>query len=210
MKNRPAAFEELVNAIARFPSIGRKSAARIGIWLLKQPRERVEEIADALVKARTSLGPCKKCFLYCEAGECGVCGDSSRDRSLLCVVAETEDAWRIESTGEYRGLYHVLGGLLSPLDGVGVEDLTIGALLARVGAAEGGIREVILATDFDTEGNATAAYIGDVLTRRNTRVTRLAYGLPVGAELSYSDDATLAHALHGRRQISGSGIRTDD
>lgn len=128
--------------------------------------------------------------------------DSSRDRSVICVVEETPDAWRIESTRRYKGLYHVLGGVLSPLDGVSIDDLTIGALVSRVRTAATKVDEVILATDFDTEGNATASYTAECLSNAGARVTRLAFGLPAGGELAYTNEATIAHAMDGRREIA--------
>lgn len=202
MSIRPESFDRLSDAIARFPSIGKRTASRIALWLLKQPPATAGEIALAISEGRKLLHQCEICYLHTENSPCVVCSSTQRDRTQLCVVAETADAWRIEETGRFQGLYHVLGGLLSPLDGIGLEELTIEPLLRRVKRSEEAIGEVILATDFDTEGNATAAFLSEALGSSDVRVSRLAFGLPVGAELLHSDDATLAHAFSGRTQIS--------
>lgn len=201
MSVRPASFDNLVRLMGRFPSLGPKSAARIALWLLRQPPEAAAALATAITDLRSNVRRCETCFIYAEGPECGICSDAQRDRATLCVVEDTVDAWRLESTGRFTGLYHVLGGALSPLDRIGVDELTIAALERRVKKAGSGFKEIILATDFDTEGNATAAYIADSLQGSGVRVTRLAYGLPVGGELEYSDDATLTHALSGRREV---------
>ncbi|MEK8023243.1 MAG: recombination mediator RecR [Candidatus Hydrogenedentota bacterium] len=196
---RPPAFERLVDALSRFPSIGPKTAARIALWLLNQPPEASERIARAITEARQTIRRCRICFQYAEDELCPVCADPARDKSILCVVEEAVDVWSFERTGRYRGTYHVLGGAISPLDGIGPDELTVQALLERVADPAQGIAEVILATDPDTEGNATALFIADHLPRSRVKVSRLAHGLPVGGELAYSDDATLAEALAGRR-----------
>lgn len=202
MTIRPASFDRLVDAIAQFPTIGPKTATRIALWLLNKPEAVSAEIARMLVEARKTIRRCRVCHQYADAELCPVCSDSQRDRSLLCVVEEAVDVWSFERTGRFRGIYHVLGGAISPLDGVGPDDLSIPSLLARLRAPESQVREIILATDPDTEGNATALYLADLLASSGIKVSRLAHGIPVGGELAYSDDATLAEALMGRRTVA--------
>lgn len=194
----------MVCSLARFPTIGPKTAGRIALWLLGQPPAVSEEIARALVEARAAIRRCRVCHQYAEAALCPVCADPGRDRSVILVVEEAVDVWSFERTRRHHGLYHVLGGAISPLDGVGPEDLSIALLVERVraGAAEGTLREVILATDPDTEGAATAGYIAERLSSTGVRLSRLAQGLPIGAELSHSDEATLGEALSGRRSMA--------
>jgi recombination protein RecR len=201
MTIRPASFDRLVDAIAQFPTIGPKTATRIALWLLNKPETVSTEIARMLVEARRTIRRCRICHQYTDAELCPVCSDPQRDRSLLCVVEEAVDVWSFERTGRFRGIYHVLGGAISPLDGVGPNDLSIPSLLERVRGSDSSVREVILATDPDTEGNATALYLADVLSSTGVKVSRLAHGIPVGGELAYSDDATLAEALMGRRPV---------
>lgn len=201
MAIRPKAFDELVASIARLPGIGPKSAARVALWLLAQPASTAQSIAGALTESRERIRPCDECRIYSEGSLCPVCGDAQRDRAIVCVVEESVDAWRIEETGCYRGLYHVLGGVLSPLDGVGIEDLEIASLVGRLQRPDRTMQEVILATDFDTEGNATALYLAEILARLGLKTTRPAYGLPAGGELAYSNDTTLIHALSGRQPV---------
>lgn len=195
---RPASFDRLVDAIGRFPSIGPKTATRIALWLLRKPPAVAEEIATALVEARRAIKKCSICFQYSESDLCPVCSDHQRDRSTICVVEEAIDVWSFERTGRYRGVYHVLGGAISPLDGIGPDTLTIPALFERM--HDPALKEVILATDPDTEGNATALYIA-AESGSKVKFTRLAHGLPVGGELAYSDEATLTEALMGRRTL---------
>lgn len=199
MSIRPPSFDRLVDAISRFPSIGPKSAARIALWLLNKPASVSEEIAHALIEARRAIKRCVTCFQYSEADECPVCADSSRDRSIICVVEEAIDVWSFERTGRFRGVYHVLGGAISPLDGIGPDQLSIRPLFDRL--RDPGVKEAILATDPDTEGNATALYIAGNSNFQHVKFTRLAHGLPVGGELAYSDEATLAEALAGRKAL---------
>lgn len=203
MSLRPAAFEKLVESLARFPTIGPKTASRIALWLLDQPPAVSEEIAAAIVAARETIRRCRQCHQYAESELCPVCLDPNRDRSVLLVVEEAVDAWSFERTRRHAGLYHVLGGALSPLDGTGPEDLSIADLVARVrdGVARGELKEVILATDPDTEGTATAGYIAELLAGTGVRLTKLARGLPVGTELAWSDEATLGEALAARRDL---------
>lgn len=201
MNNRPTSFTTLVEAIAKFPSIGPKSATRIALWLLRRPPEVSNEIAVAITKARATIRSCQTCHQLAEEIECPVCADGSRDRTKICVVEDTVDAWSIEETGDFAGLYHVLGGVLSPLDGIGIDELNIESLIARVKSSDNQVEEIILATDFDTEGNATSSYIAECFENTSIKITRLAYGLPAGGELSHSSHATLTHALAGRREL---------
>jgi recombination protein RecR len=201
MHYRPPAFDRLAEAIRRLPSIGPRTASRIALWLVTRPETVSREIAESLVAERTSLAPCPTCFQLAEKGICPVCSDPDRDPTLLCIVEEAPNVWSFERTGRFRGLYHVLGGALSPLDGVGPDELTFEALLVRLRDPDCRINEVIMATDPDTEGNATALYLVDLLKPFHLKITRLAHGLPVGAELSFSDDATLAEALAGRTEL---------
>lgn len=200
MSIRPPSFDRLVEAIARFPSIGPKTAARIALWLLAQPRSTSEDIAGALLEARDKIKRCAKCFQYAEGDSCPVCSDPARDRSIICVVEEAIDVWSFERTGKFRGLYHVLGGALSPLDGIGPEQLTLAPLFARLHSPE--IKEAILALDPDTEGNATALYIASESRAAHVFFTRPAHGLPIGSELAYSDEATLAEAIMERKRLT--------
>jgi len=194
-----SAIEDLVNELSRLPTIGRKSALRLTYHLLKQPREQSERLARALTTLVERVHSCERCFNLTEDLLCALCRDPRRDDALICVVEEASDISAIERYAEYRGVYHVLGGRLSPLDGVGPDDLTVDALVKRVSA--GGIREVIVATNLKLEGEATALYLSKVLKPLGVRVTRIAHGLPVGGDLEYADEVTLARALEGRREL---------
>ncbi|RJQ45830.1 MAG: recombination protein RecR [Gaiellales bacterium] len=194
----PAPVEQLITELSKLPGIGRRSAQRIAFHLLRRPREETQQLAQAIVDVKERIRFCERCFNYSEEELCSFCRDARRDQSLICVVEEPNDIIPIEKGGDYRGLYHVLGGALSPLDGVDPEHLRIRELLARVG--EGGVEEVIIATNPNTSGESTALYIADLL-REKVKVTRLASGLPVGADLEYADEATVSRALSGRREL---------
>ncbi len=191
-------LEELIKNLTLLPGIGRKSAARIAFFLLKIPRERVEEFAEIIVKARRYLHPCGNCANLTEADICSICSDPRRDRSLICVVEEVSDLLAIESAGGYPGTYHVLGGALSPLDGVGPEDINLAQLKKRLSQ---GVREIIIATNPNTEGEATAAYVIDQLKQPGLKITRIARGIPMGGFLEYSDKSTLAKAIENRTEV---------
>ena len=193
------AIDDLAGELARLPGIGRKTALRLTYHLLKQPAARSRKLAEALVAMVERVRPCTTCFNLTEAPTCAICADPRRDEALVCCVEEAADIGAIERTGEYRGVYHVLGGRLSPLDGVGPSDLTIGSLLTRVRA--GGVREVILATNPSMEGDATALYLQKQLEGSAVIVTRIARGLPVGGDLEYADGVTIAQALAARREM---------
>lgn len=196
----PVSIENLIVAFARLPGIGRKTAQRLALHVIKRERGEAEELAHALISAKDSIRYCSRCYNFTEKGTdlCEVCGNLRRDRQLICVVAEASDILILESNQLLRGVYHVLGGLLSPLDGVRPEDLRIEELIVRVKEDEVG--EVILALNASAEGDATVEYILQSLAPL-TRMTRLARGLPVGADLDLADKITLAHALEGRHAL---------
>jgi len=195
-----SAIEELVGELSRLPGIGRKTATRLTYFLLKQPPDAVHRLARALDGVADRVVPCSVCGNLTEADPCPVCGDPRRDRSVVCVVEEASDIGAIERSGGYRGLYHVLGGHLSPLDGVGPDELRIEALRARL-AGEAEVREVILATNPSMEGEVTATYVRGIVEEAGVRVTRIALGLPVGGDLEYADSVTVARALAARREM---------
>ena len=196
----PVALEELITAFARLPGIGRKTAQRLAFHVIKSPREDAQALSEALLRAKDDLQPCAVCYNFTERGQelCAVCRNPRRDRQLICVVEEASDVLVLERNQLMNGVYHVLGGALSPLDGVGPDDLRIKELVARV--KQEGVREIILAHNASAEGDATAEYISRQLASL-TRVTRLARGLPVGADLDLADKVTLAHALEGRHSF---------
>jgi len=194
------AIEELIAELARLPGIGRKTAQRLTFHLLQQPPEQAGRLAAALVAVTERVRPCRECGDLTEEQPCGICRDPRRDAGLLCVVEEPSAVGVVERSAEFRGRYHVLGGRLSPLDGIGPEALRLDRLVQRV--QEGGIREVILATNPSMEGEVTATYIQQLLAGLGVRVTRLARGLPMGGDLEYVDGVTLAHALVARQEIT--------
>ena len=200
MEYFPAPLEALVEQFARLPGIGGKSAQRLAFFILDQPDDEAKAFADAIVSAKTAISCCPVCQNLTEgAGLCPICASDKRDGSVICVVADPKDVIAMERAREYNGRYHVLHGVLSPMNGVGPDDLHIKSLLDRV--AQGEVREVIMATNPDTEGEATAMYLSRLLKPFGVKVTRLAYGVPVGGHLEYADDATLMRALEGRREI---------
>jgi len=192
--------EELVTQLARLPGVGRRTAQRLAFHLLRVPSGEALALADAIREVKERIGFCRECYNLAEGELCGVCLDMRRDRSLICVVEAPADIVPIERTAEYRGLYHVLGGALSPIDGVDVEHLRIAELVRRVEDAGDALSEVVLATNPTMTGEATAAYVADRL-RGRVRLTRLASGLPVGGDLEYADEVTLGRALVGRREV---------
>jgi recombination protein RecR len=196
----PEPFARLIEALQRLPGIGPKSAQRLTFFLLKRPVDEVRELSEALLAVKERIVHCSGCFNVTDENPCRICTDSGRDQRVLCVVEEPNDLLAMERTGEFRGRYHVLMGALSPLDGIGPEDLKVRELLARLDA--GGITEVILATNPNVEGEATAIFLARLLRPLGIRVTRIARGLPVGGDLEYADQVTLSKALEGRREIS--------
>ncbi len=196
----PPALDALVEQFARLPGVGRKSAQRLAFFVLGLPEGEVAAFAQALLDAKGQIHRCPVCQNFSEGeGPCTLCQSSRRDRSTICVVAEAKDVAALERSQEYRGLYHVLHGCLSPMNHIGPDDLTVKELLERV--SQGGIQEVIMATNPDTEGEATAMYLSRLLKPFGVTVTRLAYGVPVGGHLEFADDATLMRALEGRREM---------
>jgi len=194
----PPSAEALVRELTRLPGVGRRTAQRLAVHLLRAEEHEAMDLSRAIADARSRIRPCERCFGFAEDGVCPICADTRRDEQLLCVVEAPQDVDPIERSGVYRGRYHVLGGALSPLDGVEPGDLTLDQLLRRVD--EGPIQEVIVATNPTMTGEATAAYIAGLL-RDRVRVTRLASGLPVGGDLEFADEVTLGRALEGRRSI---------
>ena len=199
MEYFPAPLEKLTEQFARLPGVGRKSAQRLAVFVLGLPMEEAQAFADAIVDAKKSVTLCPVCQKLPAGGLCSVCASPKRDESTICVVADPRDVLAIERSREYNGRYHVLHGVLSPMNHVGPDDLQIKSLVERVAA--GGIREVIMATNPDTEGETTAMYLSRLLKPFGVKVTRLAYGIPVGGHLEFADDATLMRALEGRREL---------
>ncbi len=200
MEYFPPALERLTEQFARLPGIGHKSAQRLAFFILSQSTEEVQAFSEALLDAKRLISLCPVCQNLTEGeGPCAICSSTKRDRSVICVVASPKDVVAIERAREYEGLYHVLHGVISPMNHVGPDDLHIKELIERV--ATGEVKEVIMATNPDTEGEATAMYLSRLLKPFQVKVTRLAYGIPVGSNLEYTDDATLMRALEGRQEI---------
>lgn len=196
-----SAIDDLATELSRLPGIGRKTALRLTYHLLRQSPDQSRRLAQALLTLGERVRPCERCFNLTEESLCAICRDPRRDASVICVVEQASDIGAIERAGEFRGTYHVLGGRLSPLDGVGPEDLTVNALLERVRSSSGEVREVIIATNPSLEGEATALYVQGQLAPREVAVTRIARGLPVGGDLEYADGVTIAQALAARRSM---------
>jgi len=190
---------ELINQFERLPGIGKKTAQRLAFSILEQPPERAEKFAEALVNARKKIHFCSCCQALTDQEICAICSDGKRDKSVICVVEDPKDVMAFERTREYNGLYHVLHGAISPLDGVGPDQLRIKELMARLSNDE--VKEIIMATNPTVEGEATASYISRLVKPMGILVTRLAYGVPVGGDLEYADEFTLARALEGRNEI---------
>lgn len=195
----PGALQNLSDHFARLPGVGGKTAQRLAFHVLSLPIEEAEDFADAILKAKREVHTCPRCQNLTDRELCPICGDDTRDESIICVVAEPKDVIAMERSREFRGTYHVLHGVISPLNHVTQDDLKIKELLGRV--AEGNVREVIMATNPDTEGETTAMYISRLLRPLEVKVTRLAYGVPVGSQLEYADEVTLSRALEGRQEM---------
>lgn len=187
---------KLTECFARLPGIGRKSAQRLAFHILRMPEEEAKAFANAILEAREKIGYCEICKNITDTPRCAICSDETRDKSTVCVVEDSRDVIAIERTKEYHGLYHVLGGLISPMDGVGPENLFIKELLARM--TDGTVKEVIMATNPTVEGEATAMYLSRLIKPMGIKVSRLAYGIPVGGNLEYADEVTLYRAIEGR------------
>ena len=199
MQYFPAALQELSDHFGRLPGVGGKTAQRLAFHVLEMPYEDAQAFADAIIAAKNTVHCCPVCQNLTDREICGICDDDMRDKGLICVVAEAKDVIAMERSREFRGVYHVLHGVISPLNHVTQDDIRIKELLMRVG--KGDVREVIMATNPDTEGEATAMYISRLLRPMEVRVTRLAYGVPVGSQLEYADEVTLSRALEGRQEI---------
>jgi len=195
--------QRLITELAKLPGVGNRTAQRLAFHILRASSEDADALAGAIREVKELIGLCEVCFNLTDQQRCAICQDPRRDQALICVVEEPSDVIPMERTHEYHGVYHVLGGALSPIDGVDVEDLKIAELLARVTAAGGGVREVVLATNPTTTGEATALHLAEALRSRapEVTVTRLASGLPVGSDLEYADEVTLGKALAGRRAL---------
>ena len=189
----------LTTQLSRLPGIGQKTAQRLAYHILDTPLAQAQELAAAILAAREKVTDCPICGTYTDVSPCGICADTSRDGSVLCVVCDAKDVVAMERTREFHGKYHVLHGVLSPVDGVGPNDIRINELVERVKA--GGVKEVILATNPDVEGEATASYIARLLKPMGVNCTRIAHGIPIGGNLEYTDEVTLAQAMEGRRQL---------
>lgn len=192
----PPALVSLIENLSKLPGIGRKTATRLGLFLLRQPEEKVQALARSIVEVKEKINFCSVCHNFTEQDPCRLCRDESRNTGTLCVVEGPADLMAVESTGAFKGRYHILGGVLSPLNGIGPEDLRIDELLSRIDRQEA--REVLLATGSSAEGEATANYLAELLKDRGVRVTRVAQGVPLGADLEYVDQATLKRAVENR------------
>jgi len=199
MTGFPASMRSLIEEFSKMPGVGIKTAQRLAFYILRSQRAEAEALSSAIIKVKESVRFCKTCNNLSDEDVCQVCKSSSRNRSLLCIVEEPNDIITIEKAGNFNGIYHVLLGSLSPLDGIGPDDLKIKELLDRVKKEK--FKEIILATDFNTEGEATALYLLKVLRNSGAKLTRVAYGIPVGGDLEYADQATIAKAFEGRREL---------
>ncbi|MBQ4451631.1 MAG: recombination protein RecR [Clostridia bacterium] len=193
------AIEQLTHQLSRLPGIGRKTAQRLAFHIVSMPEEEVRELAVAIFNGKKKVHFCPVCGNLTDMETCSVCSDPSRDQSIVCVVKDARDVNAMERIRDYNGLYHVLGGVISPMDGVGPDDIRIRELMSRLGS--GSIKEVVLATNPDVEGEATASYISRLIKPMGIRVTRIAHGVPVGGELEYTDEITLMRAFQGRREV---------
>jgi recombination protein RecR len=191
--------QALINEFSKLPTVGPKTAARLVFHLLNRPRNEAQMLAEAILDVKDKVRFCSTCFNLTEQDPCDLCADDRRDRSIICVVAEAKDIYAIERTGAFKGQYHVLGGLISPMDGIGAAQLRVKELIERLGAENP--NEIILATNPNAEGEATALYLSRLIHPLAVSVSRLAYGLPIGGDLDYADEVTLAKALEGRRTI---------
>jgi recombination protein RecR len=199
MSSLPGSLQELVEQLKRLPGVGAKSAQRLAFHILRTPREDTDRLCQAIHDVKDRVTYCSICNNITDADPCGLCGDSGRDHRVICVVEEPQNVSVVDRTGGFRGLYHVLMGTISPLQGVGPDDLKIKGLLARI--ASGGVQEVILATNPTVEGEATAIYLARLLKPLGLRVTRIATGIPVGSDLDYADDLSVGKAMDGRREV---------
>jgi len=196
----PAPLEHLIRNLSRLPGIGQKSAARVALHILRSPKELAENLAQSLLDVKEKIRFCSVCFNFTEKDPCAICADESRSNGVLCVVEGPGDQLALEESGAFKGKYHVLHGVLSPLDGIGPEDLKIGELMGRL--AREAIQEIILATNPTTEGEATASFLTKLVSEKGIRISRIALGIPMGGDLKYMDSMTLRHALKSRTPLS--------
>jgi recombination protein RecR len=199
LDNLAPPLSALIGELEKLPTVGPKTAARLAFYLLSASKEDAEALSHAILELKEKVRFCSRCFSLTQDDPCSICSDSRRDGTMLCVVGEAKDVYAIERTHSYRGRYHVLGGLISPIEGVGVDQLKIKELVERVGKEQ--IGEVIVATNPTAEGESTALYLARLLAGLGVKVTRLAYGLPIGSDLDYADEVTLSRALEGRRSL---------
>ncbi|MBO7673004.1 recombination protein RecR [bacterium] len=195
----PKAIASLIECFQKFPAIGPKSAQRMAFYLLRMPQSEVEKFAKTMLDVKQNIKTCEICFNISSTSPCEICSSASRDRSVICVVAETKDLIAIEKTNEYKGLYHVLQGLISPMDSIGADDIRIKELLNRLVNEE--VKEVILALSPSVEGEATSLYLTKLIKPFNIKVSRIAFGIPIGSDIEYADEITLARAIEGRREV---------
>ena len=195
----PKSIATLIEHFQKFPSVGPKSAQRMAFYMLRMPESEVQKFAQAILEAKRNTRTCEVCFNLSSSSPCEICTNPKRDRSIICVVAETKDLIAIEKTNEFKGLYHVLQGLISPMDGIGADDIRIKELLTRLASDE--VKEVILALPPSVEGEATSLYLTKLIKPFGITISRIAFGLPVGADLEYADEVTLARAIEGRREL---------
>ena len=199
MKGLPDSMKSLITEFSKFPGVGPKSAQRLAFHILKKPKEEAEKLSEALLKLKETVKFCKICNNLSDTDTCDICSNESRDKSVLCVVEKPGDVISIEKMGNFNGVYHILLGALSPLDGIGPKDLKLDELLKRIRKEK--IRSVIIATDSDTEGDATALYLIKIIKPMGVKLYRIAYGIPVGANLEHADQATLYKAFEGKKEI---------
>lgn len=195
----PKSIATLIEHFQKFPSVGPKSAQRMAFYMLRMPESEVQKFAQAIIDAKRNTRTCDVCFNLSSTSPCEICTNPKRDRSIICIVAETKDLIAIEKTNEFKGLYHVLQGLISPMDGIGADDIRIKELLSRLTSDE--VKEVILALPPSVEGEATSMYLTKLIKPFGIKISRIAFGLPVGADLEYADEITIAKAIEGRREI---------
>lgn len=195
----PKSIASLIEHFQKFPSVGPKSAQRMAFYLLRMPKSEVEKFAQSMLDAKENTKTCEICFNLSSTSPCEICTSPQRDKSTICVVAETKDLIAIEKTNEYKGLYHVLQGLISPMDGIGADDIRIKELLNRL--TDENVKEVILALSPSVEGEATSLYLNKLIKPFSIKISRIAFGLPVGADLEYADEITIAKAIEGRREL---------
>ncbi len=198
----PKSIATLIEHFQKFPSIGPKSAQRMAFYLLRMSKEEIERFAQSMIEAKENTRTCEVCFNLSASSPCEICTSTTRDKSLICVVAETKDLIAIEKTNEYKGLYHVLQGVISPMDGIGVDDIRVKELLNRL--TDERVNEVILALSPSVEGEATSLYLSKLIKPFGIKVSRIAFGLPVGGDLEYADEITITKALEGRREVNPS------